>query len=488
MGKIILIGMPGCGKSSLGKRAAKDLGLEFIDTDQLIEDSERRSIADIFRDSGEQYFRDLETRTLKLIARESGGKKQSAVISLGGGMVERDENVKIIRALGLVVFIDRAPDSILGNITFGARRPLLSDPEKLHEIYERRIELYRAAAHKVLKNDGNYKHALKQLVSLICIRGIAGRFALIGDPVIQSLSPELHTAAFEKIGVKDSYHAIHVVPQALKKAMSEFKSGEAAGLNVTIPHKISIVELLDELRGDASICGAVNTVVREKDKLIGYNTDMEGLRQALLRHGADYRGSSVAIFGAGGAAAGVLHKAASEGARRITLICRSPVNGAAIAASMTSAPEIIAWDFSARDVGDVNREEFPGADEASATFDGKAGELSKLASALRDTDIFVNATPCGMTGGGGDFAGFEFLKLLPKHAFVCDLVYKPAKTGLLSAAAKLGLTGGGGLDMLIWQAILADELFLGEEIDRDALFEYLRKCMLEYMHRRDKEL
>ncbi|MDR0851427.1 MAG: hypothetical protein LBN36_02915 [Clostridiales Family XIII bacterium] len=475
MKTILLIGMPGCGKTSYGKRAARELDFEFIDSDCLIEESEGMSIADIFRISGEPYFRDLETKTLELILKETKRSKdgRGLIVSLGGGIVEREENVRIMRDTGLVILIDRDPDQIIGDVKFGDKRPLLSEPAKLWELYDRRIALYRNAAHRILKNEGDYMNTLELLMTNICLEGIAGRFAVIGDPIAHSFSPALHKAIFQKIGIADTYRAVRVKAQNLAAATTALRAGDAAGINVTIPHKFRIAAYLDDVKGDAKISGAVNTVVHKDGMLIGYNTDMEGLKQALRRHGRSYTGSNVTVLGAGGAASGIVHKAAADGAKRISILCRTPEKGAEIAASArtvfrraendASCPEpeiaVVECDLSVVD---------PGIAQGIGSVGGEnASEI------LRYTDLLINATPLGMHGVNAKFAGVDFVNLISRDAFVCDLIYNPSETALLAAAARRNMDRCNGLEMLIFQGILADELFLGITTDRNELFAYV---------------
>lgn len=158
--KLVLIGMPGCGKTTVGRLAAKELELEFIDLDAEIVKDTGKSINKIFADSGEEYFRELETNALKTSLKSSG-----AVISTGGGIVKYRRNIDAIRELGgYIVFIDRPLELIAGNIDTQSR-PLLKDgAERLKNLYIERYELYKDAADDIIVNDKE----LGYIVSKVC--------------------------------------------------------------------------------------------------------------------------------------------------------------------------------------------------------------------------------------------------------------------------------------------------------------------------------
>ncbi|MDR0817521.1 MAG: saccharopine dehydrogenase NADP-binding domain-containing protein [Clostridiales Family XIII bacterium] len=502
LNNIILIGMPGSGKTSLGWHTAESLGLEFLDTDVLITEQAGRSIPDIFAQDGEPVFRDLETEVLTAIHSVKPG---GLVLAVGGGLPLREENVRLMRETGLVIFIDRPLELLEQNISYRGDRPLLSDTMKLRRLYEQRRPVYLSAADITYDNSDSYLNALNNLEMIAGLSGAAASYCVIGDPVAHSKSPLLHNAAFKKTGIDEKYIAVRVPEEQISLAISVIKAGTIKGLNVTKPHKESIISALDELRGDAKESGAVNTVVREalpmaaaagkardsevatgtdraagiaRDSevatgtdiaagiatdseiaagtdiaagkeaqpagLIGYNTDMEGLRLALERKGRTYQGSRVAILGTGGAAMGVCHKAAMSGAERVLLIGRNKEKAMRIAAATG------------------------GSAEAAAVSDYT--EVGKL---IGDADILINATPLGMDGIMDEFVSFGFLDFLKKGAMVYDLIYNPAETKLLAEAKKRGLDTDNGLSMLIFQGIISEELFFGREIDRDALFDAL---------------
>lgn len=160
MRNIILIGMPGCGKSTFGKRLARRLGRAFYDADAVLEQREARTIKSFFAES-EDAFRAAETRTLSYLAALDG-----AVIATGGGAVKRTENMRLLKENGVVLFIDRAPEQILGSLEGDARPLLAGDKQRVFKLYEERIELYRRYADFVIMNNGDFGKTLAQLENI----------------------------------------------------------------------------------------------------------------------------------------------------------------------------------------------------------------------------------------------------------------------------------------------------------------------------------
>lgn len=160
---IFIIGMPGSGKSSLGKKVSANMGLPYVDTDQRIEAAFGCPTAQIFDRYGEQAFRNAETNVLIQLTRETG-----SLVSTGGGMVMREENREIMRNHGLIVLIDRPLEEIMGDIKLN-RRPLLAQkglPE-VERLYHERIDTYRSIADVVLDNSYGYFAGVNGMEKLI---------------------------------------------------------------------------------------------------------------------------------------------------------------------------------------------------------------------------------------------------------------------------------------------------------------------------------
>jgi shikimate dehydrogenase len=450
MRHIALIGLSGSGKSSLGREAARALGMPFVDIDSEIERDAGMPISRIFELHGEVFFRDAEAKAAAVAAARS----VPAVIATGGGIVLRKENVAVLRESCFVVFLDRPAGHIMKSVPRDGSRPLLRNAADLAAMERKRRALYLDAADAVLENSSDAEKGLEKLLELLRGRTeVRGEYAVIGDPIAHTLSPAIHGAVFSELGVTGGYGAIRVRRGELEDFVKSARASKLRGFNVTIPHKSDIIPLLDETEEEARLCGAVNTVLVRDGKLSGFNTDMGGLSESLREGGRGFRGSRVMIAGAGGAARAAAFKAAREGALSVTILARRPDRAKEAAEGVRS---------SLRFPCPVRGEEM------------SPGILSSEAAAA---DLVINATPAGMKGVGGGLPSLEFLEALPKRAFVCDLVYDPAETELLRRARARGLRAQNGLGMLIYQALLADELFLDRGLEKPALYRKIKETL-----------
>lgn len=446
---IVLTGLPGCGKTTLGSKAAAILNLEFIDLDREIERRAGLSVAEIFTRFGEDRFRDLETEELlKAVAR------QGLLIAAGGGTLLRDENVKALKDKAFVIFLDRAAEKIAADFADDGTRPLLrGGPERLLQLARERQERYLSAADVILPNQGDEEDGLAGLTAVVSAETASGGCAVIGHPVAHSLSPVIHGAVFKSLGLDWPYPAIDVPPESLAAFVGAARRSSLKGFNITIPHKSAVIPLLDEVDEEAALAGAVNAVTNRRGRLIGFNTDMEGLRASLIDHGHDFPGRNVLILGAGGAAGSLAFKAARSGAARVTILAR----------------RVEAADQAAERI------------RRRLKFMANSGPLTpeSMAEEAAASDLVINCTPLGMLGMKDNFQSFDFLDRLPPEAAVCDLIYNPARTALLAEAEKRGLTGFNGLGMLIHQAIAADELFLNRTLDKAKLYRTAAGALCE---------
>lgn len=273
---------------------------------------------------------------------------------------------------------------------------------------------------------------------------------IIGSPVGHSLSPAMHNAAIAALGIDYVYVPFPVEPEFLAQAVEGLRRLGVWGFNVTIPHKSSVIPFLDRVSREAELCGAVNTVRREGDLLIGYNTDGTGFVSSLREDlGMDPRGAEILVLGAGGAARGAVAALAEAGAAGIVVANRTIERGASL----------------------IERFEqiYRGTRFAVSSL-----ETAELAGSLRTADLLVNTTSVGMNGTS--FAGLPLAEMRHDGA-VYDMVYTPAETPLLAAAREAGLKCANGLGMLASQGEAAFELWTGLEpprgIMKQTLFEEL---------------
>ena len=161
MGKnIVLIGMPGCGKTTLGKILNKELSMEFYDMDNYIERKTDKKISELF-EKGENYFRDIES-----LACEELSKNKNVIISTGGGVIKIKENIDFLKENGIVIFIDRSVDDIIGDVDI-SKRPLLKEgKEKVLKLYEERYLLYKNYADEIVVNNKNIEDTKNKIIDI----------------------------------------------------------------------------------------------------------------------------------------------------------------------------------------------------------------------------------------------------------------------------------------------------------------------------------
>jgi shikimate dehydrogenase len=256
---------------------------------------------------------------------------------------------------------------------------------------------------------------------------------LIGDPVEHTMSPAMHNAAFEKTGLDYVYLPFHVKPEQLPRAVEGLRALNVKGFNVTIPHKVAVIPLLDSLDPLAEKIGAVNTVVNDAGRLRGYNTDAEGFLRALVENGIKPGRKKVVILGAGGASRAISYILAEKGAR-LTILNRQ---------------QELDW---AEDIAELIKEDFK--------RDVIVLELGHIGEVMDGVDVLVNATSVGMSPAG-DKSPVP-AALLKKVPAVFDIVYNPIRTKLCRDAAAAGAKIISGVDMLAWQGALAFEKWTGQ--------------------------
>ncbi len=260
---------------------------------------------------------------------------------------------------------------------------------------------------------------------------------LFGYPVEHSLSPLMHNTGFRHLGIDYCYLAILVHPDSLSDAVKGIRAMNFTGVNVTIPHKEKVIPFLDEVDEEARFIGAVNTILKKDGILKGFNTDGRGFMKSLEDARIDVNNRDVFILGAGG------------GSRAISYYISKVVSNLRIfdidKAKLTTL------------VNDLKK--------ISPNVYGEDNQKR-----ISDSDIIVNATPLGLKSC--DPLPID-IKLLKDTHIVCDLIYRD--TDLLREASRLGCKTLNGLGMLLWQGVLAFEIWTGKKapvnIMRNALLE-----------------
>lgn len=276
---------------------------------------------------------------------------------------------------------------------------------------------------------------------------------LIGDPVDHSLSPCLQNAAFRNCGLDIVYVAFRVERGKLEAAIDGVRSLGMLGLNVTMPHKVDVVQYLDELDEATKCIGSVNTILNQGGRLIGSTTDGKGALETLRYNGVEPKGKKVVILGAGGVSRSISCTLAKE-AKELVILNRT----------LGKAEELV------KDLGAM----------PSVTASAEAAELTdrNAQRELRDADILINATSMGMHPQ-------EELtpvdpSLLRPGLVIFDLVYEPFETRLLAEAKKRGAKVIDGLTMLVFQGAVSFETWTGVE----APVEVMMKAAAEEVARR----
>ena len=262
---------------------------------------------------------------------------------------------------------------------------------------------------------------------------------VIGDPISHSKSPKMHGFWLEACGIEADYRAAHVKPEDLTAYVkSRAADPDWRGCNVTLPHKMAVMDLVTDPGNVRASIGAMNTISRdEAGALFGTNTDAGGFFTPIAE--VPLEGAPVVVAGTGGAAHAVLFALSRVGVGPVTLLARSPLKGAALLARF-----------------------------------GLKGDVRAMDAPLPPAALLVNTTSLGMVGQA---AFVPDLSPLPEDAVVYDIVYNPLVTPLLAAAEARDLATVDGLEMLIGQGAIAFEIFFGQAPPRDR-DEELRELLL----------
>jgi shikimate dehydrogenase len=271
---------------------------------------------------------------------------------------------------------------------------------------------------------------------------------VFGHPVAENPTVVMLEAAFAELGLNWRYLTIEVYPQDLEAAMRGVRALNMRGVNLTIPHKVAVLQYLDEVMPAAALMGAVNTVVRVGDRLVGENTDGKGFMTALTKDaGVDPTGKRVVVLGAGGAARAITVELALAGAAGITVVNRSAARG--------------------RDLVELLNSKTPVTAEFSLLSGSFAVPLS--------TDLLVNATSIGLFPHVHDRPEIAYESVTPGMV-VCDVIIARA-TPFLDAARRRGAKTLDGLGMLVYQGAIGFKLWTGLDAPVKVMHDALARAL-----------
>jgi shikimate dehydrogenase len=285
---------------------------------------------------------------------------------------------------------------------------------------------------------------------------------LIGYPLKHSISPYFQQAALDYYRLNIRYQAWETDPGELRDVLNNLRRPENIGANITVPYKESVLPLLDEIDGLASSIGAVNTIVKRKDRLLGFNTDALGFAEALDKEGHfDPEGKKVVVLGAGGVARAVgfvlvQRKAASLG-----------ITDGIFSRASALAENLMRY----------SKDSCGKSEDRVAGITAFRWEDLRSSGTLADCDLIVHCTPIGMKGSVQEGESPLDADVIPRKALVYDVVYNPRLTPLLRLAQKAGANILDGLPMLVYQGAASFKLWMGKEAPVDIMFDKAEEAL-----------
>jgi len=277
------------------------------------------------------------------------------------------------------------------------------------------------------------------------------KVGIFGYPISHSISPPMHQAAFDNAGIPAVYEAWETAPEKLGATVAALRADGVLGANVTVPHKQAVIANLDEVDDLARRIGAVNTIVHDRGKLRGTNTDARGFIDSLREYGGiEPSGADAVLVGAGGAARAAAHALAESGVGSLVIGNRTLERAEALAAEISTLSV--------------------GARAVSLTD-------ASFADACGAADLIVNSTSVGMLHGPAEGASPVPNGAIREGCVVYDMVYNPPDTPLLSAASDAGARAVGGLPMLVYQGAAAWEMWTGRDAPVDVMMAAARRAL-----------
>jgi shikimate dehydrogenase len=272
--------------------------------------------------------------------------------------------------------------------------------------------------------------------------------------VAHSVSPAMQNAALAARKIDAQYARFEIHAEELHEALHLIRRHEFIGVNLTIPHKVAALDLLDEIDGNARQVGAVNTVKVENGRLSGFNTDGKGFVRAIHQDfGIDVRNLRVLLLGAGGAARAIAWQCAREHCERLVVANRTLEKATAL------THDVRQFFVGPKVLGPVPRLQAIPWEESAFRFQ------------IANSDLVVNATPLGWSGSD---ASPISARVIEPHLMVYDTIYAQDRpTALVAAAREAGARAADGLSMLVQQGALAFEVWFGREAPIDAMRETL---------------
>lgn len=276
------------------------------------------------------------------------------------------------------------------------------------------------------------------------INGYTQLIGLIATPIGHSKSPTIHNLAFQHMKLNYVYLAFDVGHEQLENVLKGFRALNIRGFNVSMPNKTKILSLLDELDDSAKFARAVNTVVNDNGKFIGYNTDGKGFIKGLQEHGVEIFGKKIVILGSGGAGTAIAIQAALDGAKELAIFNRRD-------------------EFYPRALENAKiiNEEMKFSNCQAKVYD--IADLERLRIEIDQADILVNSSGVGMHPLEGQCLIPDSSYLRPELV-VAETVYYPVETKLLKIAQSIGCKTVNGLAMMLWQGAEAFKLWTGQEM------------------------
>jgi shikimate dehydrogenase len=286
---------------------------------------------------------------------------------------------------------------------------------------------------------------------------------LIGYPLGHSVSPYFQQAALNYYQLDVRYVTWETAPAQLQETVNMLRRPENVGANVTVPHKETVLHLLDDVDDLAGLIGAVNTVVKQGNKLVGFNTDAHGFIEALEKAGHfNAEGKRVVMLGAGGVA-----RAAG------LVLVQKRIASLAITDGVFERARALT-----RNLAKYGRSAAARAGESEASITAFEWTNVESAGTFADCDLIVHCTTIGMRHSSQDGASPLSLKVIPKNVLVYDMVYNPSPTPLLMLAQKAGANILGGLPMLVYQGAASFKLWTDREAPVDIMFNKAREMLI----------